>query len=333
MTEVDIIRMISNKFPRSDQQLNKLFECDAELLRIGEQIWGLSLDEFCPEEDFFTSDHPEILGANLAVATLSDLFAAGVEPRFFMHSLSVPTTACSSFLEGLTNGIRSMLNQAGCFLCGGDLGTTDTWRYCGFAMGPVGVAAPITRKLASTSKTLWVTGRLGDANLAVLTKKTTPTFELRLREAELIRKYATGCIDTSGGLMDALWTLHLLNPQLQIHLHVEKIPFANELREHVLPPGIPLEAALVGGAGEYELLFATPGNLSSTARAELESMDITAIAELSIAATPGLFICRNNKPLRAMTTPPPCPRSIQPLTDYIRAVVSFSAHLFGESAG
>ena len=128
--------------------------------------------------------------------------------------------------------------------------------------------------------------------------------------------------------MDALWTLHLLNPQLQINLHAEKIPFAHALRAYPLPPGIPLEAALVGGAGEYELLFATPGDLSSTARAGLESMDITAIADLSINATPGLFICRNNEPLRVMTTPPPCPREIESITEYVHAVAGFAANLF-----
>ncbi|MDD3276063.1 MAG: AIR synthase related protein [Kiritimatiellales bacterium] len=331
MTEYELIRAIATNFPRSKQQLNGLFECDAELIRIGGQIWGLSMDEFSPEEDFFTSDQPKILGANLAVATLSDLFAAGVEPRFFMHSLSVPKNVSPSFLESLTAGMKSTLGRADCFLCGGDLGTSETWRYCGFAMGPVSTATPITRKLADTSKTLWITGQLGDANLAVLNKTSTPAFELRLREAKLIRKYATGCIDTSGGLMDALWTLHRLNPHLQINLHVEKIPFAHELRECALPPGIPLEAALVGGAGEYELLFATPSDLSSSARTELESMDMTAIADLYINTPHDLLICRNNKAIRTMTTPPPCPREIGSLTEYVHAVASFATTLFRES--
>ena len=30
------------------------------------------MDDFSPEEDIFTSDRPEVLGANLAVATLSE---------------------------------------------------------------------------------------------------------------------------------------------------------------------------------------------------------------------------------------------------------------------
>jgi len=330
MTESEIIRAISEKFPRSNQQLNGLFECDSELIRVGDQIWGMSMDEFSPEEDFFTSDSPEVLGANLVVATLSDLFAAGVEPRFFMHSLSISKNPCSSFLNSLTKGIQSTLERANCFLCGGDFGTSDPWHYCGFAMGPVGSANPITRKLSDTSRTLWITGQLGDANWAVLNQTATPAFELRIREAELVRKYATGCIDTSGGLLDALWTLHLLNPHMQFHLHTEKIPMAKELLTGTLPDGIPVEAALVGGAGEYELLFATSGNLSAASRTELESMGITAIADLSINTEPGIFICGNKRVIRAMTNPVPCPRGIGSITEYIHMVSRFAANLFKE---
>jgi len=331
MTEIEIIRAISDKFPRSDQQLNKLFECDAELLRIGDQIWGLSMDEFSPGEDFFTADHPETLGANLATATLSDLFAAGVEPRFFMHSLTVPKDATPAFLDELTRGIQSTLKQANCFLCGGDLGTSDPWQYCGFAMGPVQSTEPITRLLPNRSKTLWITGSLGNANRAVLHHLPTPAFELRIREAEVIRNCSKACIDTSGGLMDALWTLHQLNPEMRFNLHVEKIPLAKELRESAPLYNIPPEAALVGGAGEYELLFATPDNLPDPQRAKLEAMGMTAIATLSINTSPGIYICRNEEVIRPMTSPPPCPRSIQPLADYIQAVASFAEHLFGES--
>ncbi|MBM4152566.1 MAG: hypothetical protein FJ220_03470, partial [Kiritimatiellaceae bacterium] len=145
MTEYDLIRNISMKFPRSRQQLNGLFECDAELIQIGDQTWGMSMDEFSPEEDRFTSDQPEILGANLAVATLSDLFAAGIEPRFFMHALSLPKNCSASFSDALMNGIKSILAQTDCHLLGGDLGTAETWRYCGFAMGQAGSNGPITR--------------------------------------------------------------------------------------------------------------------------------------------------------------------------------------------
>jgi thiamine-monophosphate kinase len=331
MTEYDMIRTIAARFPRSASQLNAPFECDAELLTIGTQVWGLTLDDFSPEEDRFTSEDPEALGANLAVCTLSDLLAAGVEPRFFMHALSLPSKVTPAFVEGLTKGLSTVLAKAGCALCGGDLGTADTWRYSGFAMGPVRAAAPLTHRLKGSPGTLWVTGRLGDANRAVLERTPTPAFELRLAEAEVIRKWASGCIDTSGGLMDALWILHELNPDLRIDLHAERIPLAAGLREFARRAGVPAEAALVGGAGEYELLFATSRDLPDGAGSEIEQLGITAIADISLGGAPGVFVDRHGARIGSMTEPPPCPRT-QTLSDHVQAVASFAAALFGGRA-
>jgi thiamine-monophosphate kinase len=329
MKEYDVIRTIAAKFPRSKSQLNALFECDAELIRIGDQVWGLTLDDFSPEEDLFTSDHPETLGANLAVATLSDLLAAGVEPRFFLHALSIPRNVPRSFLDGMTDGIRTVLEKANCALCGGDFGTTDAWRYCGFAMGPVISTQPLTHKRSGKPRTLWVTGQLGDANGAALKKTSTPAFELRLREAEAIRRYATGCIDTSGGLMDAIWILHEWNPGMRIEIHAEKIPLATGIREFAKQAGLPAEAALVGGAGEYELLFATSEDLAESSRKELEKMGMTAIADLSMNTAPGVLIYRAGNLAGTMTGPPPCPRAAETMSEHVKAVAGFAAALFG----
>lgn len=317
MTEADIIRLFTQPFRRSDQQLNEPFECDAELLRIGDEIWACSIDDFSPEEDLFTSDNPQRLGANLVTATLSDLLAAGAEPRFFMHALTLPSDASLEFIQGLRDGIRTTLEQAECFLCGGDLGSGPTWHYSGFAMGPA--ARPLTRKLPDTSTALWVTGQLGDANLAALLQTPTPAFELRLQEAAAIRKYATGCIDTSGGLMDALWNLHGINPHLRIELHCKRVPLAAGLSSI---GSIPPEAALVGGAGEYELLFAVP-DLDAAAEAELVAMGMTRIAVVSTEA-PGLFVHD-----RIVETPPPCPRFGGTLENHIAAVIRYATELFG----
>jgi thiamine-monophosphate kinase len=317
MTEADIIRLFTQPFRRSEHQLNAPFECDAELLRIGDETWAYSIDDFSPEEDLFTSDNPQRLGANLVTATLSDLLAAGAEPRFFMHALTLPPDAGIEFIQGLRDGICATLEQADCTLCGGDLGCGPTWRYSGFAMGPA--VRPLTRKLPDTSTALWVTGQLGDANLAALLQAPTPAFELRLQEAAVIRKYATGCIDTSGGLMDALWNLHDINPHLRIELHRERVPLAEGLSSI---GNMPPEAALVGGAGEYELLFATP-DLDAAAEAELVEMGMTRIAVVS-TDNPGLFVHD-----RRVETPPPCPRSGESMENYIAEVIRYATDLFG----
>lgn len=327
MSEYELIKALSQSFPRSPLQRNGLFECDAEIIHIGEQLWALTMDEFTPEEDLFSSDDPELLGANLAVATLSDLLAAGATPAWFMQSVSLPKSVDPAFVAALSTGISGVLRQAGCSLCGGDIGCADTWRFNGFAMGPVPDNRQLTRILTCLPQTLWVTGQLGDANLAALTGAPTPRFEPRFAEAEAIRRSASGCIDTSGGLYDALWMLHTLNPGLRFHVELSKLPLTSGLSETARTAGFPAEAALLGGAGEYELLFAIPVGISQ------KGIEATCIGMVHPSSKPGVFNYRNGSLISRMTEPPPCPREAPTVRDHINDVLRMAQQLFGKVTG
>ena len=343
MNEYDLIRVFAEEFMRSGRFRNELFMCDAELVWIGDQLWALTIDEFSPEEDLFTSDDPEALGANLATATLSDLLAAGADPQFFMHAVSLPKDVSAAFVTGLASGIKSVLEMADCALCGGDMGSAETWRFCGFAMGPVPDNRPLTHVLRGNKddpvsgtrlgqppslQTLWVTGELGDANLAVIEGEATPRFELRLEEAELIRRYGTACIDTSGGFMDAVWLLHTLNPGIHIEIDLEAVPLAAGIAEFAERSGVPGEAALLGGAGEYELLFTVPVTLAESTQSELACAAATRVGTVRPDAEPGVYICRDGKPVSVMTVPPPCPREAATVADHTRDVMHMALKLF-----
>lgn len=324
MTEHEMIRLMTGKFPRSPAQGNRLFECDAELIEIGGQTWGMSMDSFSPEEDLFTSENPARLGANLAIATLSDLLAAAIEPRLYMHAISLPRDAPPGFAGELTDGIRAILEQAGCFLIGGDTGTARTWQYCGFAAGPA-ARTPLTRIFRADSSALWTTGKLGDANLAAFSNAPTPPFELRIEEARHIQPHATACMDTSGGLMDALWTLHALNPDWRMDIELTRIPYAEGLRETARNAGLPPEAALIGGAGEYELIFAAPATYVPPAALA----QITRIGRLSPAhRSPGIFLENPPEPPVQIRQPPPCPRAAPSLSAYIADILDYTRHLY-----
>ena len=328
MNERDLILALAGKFPRSRLQRNEPFTCDAEVVEIGGQLWGLTLDEFSPEEDLFTSDDPEALGANLATATLSDLLAAGAAPTFFMHAISVPRQADAAFLVGLVDGIRTVLDQAACSLCGGDVGTAGTWRFTGSAMGPIRGASPLMRILPKQDQTLWVTGQLGDANLAALRGSPTPRFELRLAEAELIRRYATACIDTSGGFMEAVWSLHTVSPGIRLAIDCDALPLAPGALDLERASGIPAGAALLGGAGEYELLFATPDGLAESVRSELASV-ATPAGTARPDAEAGVVVRRSDQSVVSMLTPPPCPREATNVAEHVEDVMRMARVLFG----
>lgn len=330
MNEYDLITRLAARFPRSPRQANALFGSDAEVLSLGGRRWCLTMDEFSPEEDHFRGS-PEALGWNLAVATLSDLLACGAEPEFFLQALVLPERGGEGFAKGLSAGLRKALAAAGCSLCGGDLGRAETWRYTGFAMGPA-PRRPIGHDLPPGDYTLWVTGSLGDANLAALRGLPTPRFELRLPESRALRGRAAACIDTSGGLADALWLLRRRNPRFRFEIDLSAVPFAPGIKSAAARAGLHAGAFLLGGAGEYELLFALPAGLGAAAVGKVRGAGSTLVGRAASGRRPGIYFAASGGAVAEMKTPPPCPRHAGSLENYIRETAAVSGRLFGSPA-
>jgi thiamine-monophosphate kinase len=308
MLETDLIRQLAARFRRSPRQRNALFTCDAEIVDLGGSLWGVTTDAFSPDEDCFGSANPERIGHNIAVATLSDLFAAGCQPHFYLHSLDLPAGG-ESFGLRLSEGVAEVLDACGAFMLGGDLGCSGAWRCAATALGPVARPEPLTRLLPPRAQALYVTGSLGDANAAALQDLVPPEFELRLAAAEAVRRQASACIDTSDGLLNAVWQWRGVNPGFRFDLDPAAIPYAPSARDTAQRVGFPLPAFLLGGAGEYELLFAAdPG---------AEVPDATRVGTVAPDSASGVFF--GAAPLRS---PPPDPRSFPDRPSYLAAVLS-----------
>ncbi|MBN2449820.1 MAG: hypothetical protein JXR77_05490 [Lentisphaeria bacterium] len=331
MTEYDLIRRLTRNLRRSPRQRNALFECDAELVQLSGGLWALSIDEFSAAEDLFGRDDPVLLGRNLAVATLADLLAAGAQPRFMLQALALPRNTAPDVFDGIMEGLTAILDAAECCLLGGDLGTTaEDWRFTGCAMGPVPGGRPLTRRLADAPQILWVSGPLGDANLAAVQTRHTPPFEFRGDTAAVIRRFATACIDTSGGLADALWMLHRQSPGIELRIDLDTLPLAPETAEFAQQAGIPAETFLLGGAGEYELLFAIPADLPPAAESELLALGAVPIGRAQPDSPAGVLFARSGRPLGRLAEPPPCPRAAPSTEDHIRDVIRLGQTLFGD---
>ena len=328
MNERELIERLSMGFCGGLKREHALFACDAEIVRIGEAFWGMTMDEFSAGEDLFSAGDASGLGANLVTATLSDLFAAGVEPAAFMHAVSLPGDVSSEFVDEFAEGVAGVLRRAGCSLCGGDVGRSEAWRYCGFAMGPVTAPRPITRELPDEAVTLWVTGRLGDANLAAVRGGETPAFELRAEEAEVIRKHAVACIDSSGGFLDAVWTLHSLREGLCIDVDLSRVPLADGVVAGCEALGVAREAVLLGGAGEYELLCAV--SEASDAGLRLRDAGLTCVGRAEATGDAGVVLQRRDGRRVRMMDAPPSPRSVTGVEEHVRDVMRVGAELFGE---
>lgn len=321
MRESEIITSILGNFSRSTKQKNKAFACDAEIVTIADKLWGITMDEFSAAEDMFGEIEPFALGSNLATAVLSDLFACGAKPEFFMHSLVLGENTDANFIDELVKGISSVLESASCFLLGGDVGRGQNWRYTGMAMGPVCGEPYLSRILPGKQQAIWVTGKLGDANLAAFTNSEAPLFELRLTESEYIRKNATGCIDTSGGFVDSVWLLKTLNKNLRFEITAADLPIADGIIDFCKANALPPQAVLFGGAGEYELLFTTDIDA-------IPGIDATRIGSVYPSEKPGLFFDPGER-LVEMTQPPVCARETPDRNEYIQKILKQVNDVFG----
>jgi len=242
--------------PRSPDQQNAPYTSDAEIVTIGDTLMAVTVDEFSAEDGLgsFETD-PRIFGQNLAIAGLSDLLAVGARPRFWCQSIGCPADRKPAWLHEFTTGLTSVLNEAGCFIIGGDSGATQNFRLTATAIGDFeSNRHPVTRILNQPAGILAVSGSLGTVNHSAL--KGSPV-ELNYRGSlsQTMNASAYACIDTSDGLITSLEMLQKVNPSTTFKLNLETIPYPAGMAIDI---PIPKETSLFGAAGEYELLYCLP---------------------------------------------------------------------------
>lgn len=270
-SEFELISIIASKFPKSKQQLNRIFETDAEIVKWGDSLLVFTMDEVSEEEEYIGSLDPYILGWNLTVGVLSDLFAVGADPKFYSHACILSSLFTKDYLERFFEGIRDVLKLSGAYLIGGDLGMGNTWRYIGAAFGTLTKSCLMKRVGVSLGDYIFITGTVGDGNRSALLNYIrnqrshdilhkfpqeyfTPKFEFRLEESQLIRGYSKVCMDTSDGIIMATETLSELN-DCAIILDMNNIPYDSISEEVMKVMNFPREVLFFGSAGEYELMF------------------------------------------------------------------------------
>lgn len=261
--EKDIITRIANQLPRSDKQLNNLFESDSEIIQFDFTKLLFTVDEFS-DEDHFRDHDPYILGWNLTVATISDILASGGLPIYYGHSVMIDKNKWDDFyLERFSTGIADVLKKTKACFIGGDVGSSDHWHYTGIALGETNNT--VTRIGAKSGDIILMTGQIGVGNLEAalnlysrnlllnkILKHYKTYLAIRFNESKLISQYATSCIDSSDGVLNAVNTLSDLN---HTGFELTHTPY---LRNGVLACKIlskPKELLLMGECGEYELVF------------------------------------------------------------------------------
>jgi thiamine-monophosphate kinase len=265
MNEKEIIQLILDASPRHSGHINDFFASDSEILDVNGKHLLLTIDSFSAE-DHFRCDDAFRLGGNLAACTVSDIFACGGRVLHVAHSITIATDWSAEFIRMLAQGIADVVRACdGCF-AGGDLGRGASWSYTGVAIGEADRI--VTRKGAQSGDGLFVSGPIGAGNFEAAHELAPASeagrrlfaghrvsFPLRNIEARLVGRHAGACIDTSDGLLNALWTLSEINGS---GFSIESVPWHNPGKALLEALDLPVELLMAGECGEYELLCSVP---------------------------------------------------------------------------
>ena len=258
----------------------------------------LTSDWFLEGTHFPRNVHPaEAIGWKCLARTVSDVAAMGGEPRCFLLNLALPTPIAGNWLGQFLRGLVRASKKFECPLAGGDTSRGDRVEINVTVIGETNKDRAIRRSGARPGDKIFVSGRLGEAELgwrlirrsraasssirALLRKHLYPRPKLTLGKWLADKRAATAMMDLSDGLSSDLTRLCDASG-VGARIFENKIPvagraFLREFRKREL------QEAAVHGGDDYELLFtASPVNAAKI-RAALFNGGITEIGEVTSA--------------------------------------------------
>jgi len=229
--------------------------------------WLVSSDMLVEGRHFLSTVDPARLGHKALAVNLSDLAACGATPRGFTLALALPR-ADEAWLAGFSRGLLALADASGCPLVGGDT-TQGPLNLCVTVFGEAPAGQALLRRGARVGDEVWVSGKLGDARLALEVFRGTVALDglgletvraamecpaPRLALGQALRGIATAAIDVSDGLLGDLG--HILAASgVGASLAVDALPRSAVLAAQ--SPALQRECLLAGG-DDYELVFTAP---------------------------------------------------------------------------
>jgi len=277
---------------------------DAALLALtpGNQL-AASVDMLVSGRHFFADVEPEALGHKVLAVNLSDMAAMGATPRWALLAGALPD-ADAQWLKGFARGFFALATAHGVDLVGGDT-TRGPLNLCVTLLGEVPAGKALLRSGALAGDSVWLSGALGDASLAlahhagrvVLTAdEAAACWNALLRPAPRIalgvrlRGLASAAIDVSDGLVGDLG--HVLEAsKVGALLELAAIPRSKALDRQLASSAhdVALRCLLAGG-DDYELCFtAAPSHDRRVVALAIElGLELRRVG--TIAAQPGLVV-------------------------------------------
>ncbi|MBF0319900.1 MAG: thiamine-phosphate kinase [Nitrospirae bacterium] len=287
--ELSLVRYIREEFAGNSKGLLVGIGDDAAVVQVsaGEKKLLASTDTMCEGVHFDLSFATAYqVGFKLVSVNVSDIYAMGGVPAWFLLTTSFPSGTSDNFAREFLSGVKDALERYGAALIGGDVTSCNSGIVVtGIALGFAD--APITRKGARPGDRIYVTGPLGDSacGLELLKKIMAPvaiekgeTLELPLPwliMEPLLKRHlmprvikpanasaATSMMDISDGLSLDLKRL-CEESGVGARIHKGRIPMSAEmLHAAEFIDKDPLRLSLCGGE-DYEYLFTYAGEIPS----------------------------------------------------------------------
>jgi thiamine-monophosphate kinase len=230
----------------------------------------LTCDWFLEGTHFLRKTHPpDSVGWKCLARALSDIAAMGGVPRCFLLSLALPDTHTGRWLDEFLAGLGRASRKFRCVLAGGDTTRRREISVNAAVVGDVETGRAVTRSGASPGELIYVSGRLGEAELglevlrrsrgpghrndSVQRKHLYPEPRLALGRWMAEKRLASSMMDLSDGLSSDLLRLCAASG-VGACLEGATIPClrtSDIARKYGLDP---FKLALHGG-DDYELLF------------------------------------------------------------------------------
>ncbi len=257
----------------------------------------LTTDWFLEGTHFWRDWHPpEAVGWKCVMRAASDIAAMGGAPSCLLLSLALPPAFAGGWLGKFLMGLNWASAKLKCPLVGGDTTRSDQILIHLTVVGEVSRGKALLRSGAKPGDLIYVTGRLGEAELGLRLAR---EYRRRGRRAEgkLLLKHlypearialagwlgktrlASGAMDLSDGLSLDLQRLCVASGVGAI-LQTDCIPLAGREFTARFPSSERIKAALNGG-DDYELLFCVNPESHHRIPANKFGVKLTQIGEIT----------------------------------------------------
>jgi thiamine-monophosphate kinase len=230
----------------------------------------LTCDWFLEGTHFLRDRHPaDSVGWKSLARAASDVAAMGGTPRCFLLSLALPNELTGRWLSDFLGGLRRASQKLRCPIAGGDTTREDRVLINVTVVGEVRRGYALLRSGARPGDTIYVSGRLGEADLGLsamrssrgkirptdpmLRKHLYPEPRIALGQWLAENRLATAAMDLSDGLSTDLPRL-CASSTVGATIDESKLASAAVGHESVAKWNKRLSLALNGG-DDYELLF------------------------------------------------------------------------------